>query len=406
MIEKLQERSPLKQKAVRGLSSLDPCVIQHSPQLGQKEFSFLLEELNHANIINDVLAENAKKEYMHFCNFKKSQLQEIFPPYDQFSDESGSLVTDGLENMDCGAVQVVKRFGWRGLCKCGGKIQGPPEQSSNSALFVHVPWHLLHTMEHGMPAFRHPYRPPHPVEHRQQMLSITSGATGSLVVTGTLGIGPSLHENAVLFQNETLLRKFASTDMVALEAKYYKACNTKFFTRAWSVQRSQSKEEPEEESNTMVYGSVLTELVVYFKDMYTCSEHSPVFKTFAGEWEPFRRTFQSARLLIPYLYIDLHDLLRIMQGIESRVSLLENELTKIKNVQRENILISSSEDANKEENAVTNLDDDEVDLFGSESEGLRCRQDTNLRSSLTEASSFTTHPFSRIDAINSACDIS
>nr|CAD7404755.1 unnamed protein product [Timema poppensis] len=89
MIVKLQERSPLKQKAVRGLSSLDPCVIQHSPQLGQKRFPFLLEELNHANIINDVLAENAKKEYLHFCKFKKSQLQEIFRPCDQFSDEVG-----------------------------------------------------------------------------------------------------------------------------------------------------------------------------------------------------------------------------------------------------------------------------------------------------------------------------
>nr|CAD7428702.1 unnamed protein product [Timema monikensis] len=87
MIAKLQEKSPLKQKAVRGLSSLDPCVIQHSPQLAQKRFSFLLEELNHANIINDVLAENAKKEYLHFYNLKKSQLQEIFRPCDQFSDE-------------------------------------------------------------------------------------------------------------------------------------------------------------------------------------------------------------------------------------------------------------------------------------------------------------------------------
>nr|CAD7405450.1 unnamed protein product [Timema cristinae] len=87
MIAKLQEKSPLKQKAVRGLSSLDPCVIQHSPQLAQKRFSFLLEELNHANIINDVLAENAKKEYLHFCNLKKSELQEIFRPCDQFSDE-------------------------------------------------------------------------------------------------------------------------------------------------------------------------------------------------------------------------------------------------------------------------------------------------------------------------------
>nr|CAD7432018.1 unnamed protein product [Timema monikensis] len=94
MIAKLQEKSPLKQKAVRGLSSLDPCVIQHSPQLAQKRFSFLLEELNHANIINDVLAENAKKEYLHFCNLKKSELQEIFRPCDQFSDEASTKIVD------------------------------------------------------------------------------------------------------------------------------------------------------------------------------------------------------------------------------------------------------------------------------------------------------------------------
>nr|CAD7569336.1 unnamed protein product [Timema californicum] len=87
MIAKLQERSPLKQKTVIDLSSLVPCVIQHSPHLGQKRFSFLLEELNHANIINDVLAENTKKEYLNFCNLKKSQHQEIFRPCDQFSDE-------------------------------------------------------------------------------------------------------------------------------------------------------------------------------------------------------------------------------------------------------------------------------------------------------------------------------
>ncbi|CAG2055046.1 unnamed protein product [Timema podura] len=63
------------------------------------------------------------------------------------------------------------------------------------------------------------------------------------------------------------------------------------------------------------------------------------------------------------------DFEKFMRGIESRVSLLENELAKIKNAQRENIHVSTLEDANKEENAVANLDDDdEVDLFGSESE--------------------------------------
>ncbi|CAG2053305.1 unnamed protein product [Timema podura] len=32
--------------------------------------------------------------------------------------------------MDCGAVQALERMGgWHGLCKCGGKIQGPTEQT-------------------------------------------------------------------------------------------------------------------------------------------------------------------------------------------------------------------------------------------------------------------------------------
>nr|CAD7432802.1 unnamed protein product [Timema monikensis] len=53
-------------------------------------FMLLMEELNHVNIINDVLAENTKKEYLHFYNLKKSQqLQEIFRPCYQFSDEVG-----------------------------------------------------------------------------------------------------------------------------------------------------------------------------------------------------------------------------------------------------------------------------------------------------------------------------
>nr|CAD7258533.1 unnamed protein product [Timema shepardi] len=38
-----------------------------------------------------------------------------------------SIVTDGSENMDCGAVQAVEGD-WRGLCIWGEKIQGPTEQ--------------------------------------------------------------------------------------------------------------------------------------------------------------------------------------------------------------------------------------------------------------------------------------
>nr|CAD7462278.1 unnamed protein product [Timema tahoe] len=52
------------------------------------------QELNHGNIINDVLAQSAKKEYLHFCNLEKPQLQEIFCPCDQFSDEVGDETTN------------------------------------------------------------------------------------------------------------------------------------------------------------------------------------------------------------------------------------------------------------------------------------------------------------------------
>nr|CAD7196287.1 unnamed protein product [Timema douglasi] len=64
-------------------------------------YSSITKELSHANIINDVLAENSKKEYLHFSNLKKSQLQEIFRPCDQFSDEVGldTIYVTSLKNV-------------------------------------------------------------------------------------------------------------------------------------------------------------------------------------------------------------------------------------------------------------------------------------------------------------------
>nr|CAD7407638.1 unnamed protein product [Timema cristinae] len=108
MIAKLQERNLFKQKAVRGLFSLDPWVIQHSPQLGQKKY---------------VLAENAKKEYLHFCNLKKSQLQEIFHSCDQFSDEVG------LDTIYVGSdarINTICHRGGKEGRHWGGKHLGSP----------------------------------------------------------------------------------------------------------------------------------------------------------------------------------------------------------------------------------------------------------------------------------------
>lgn len=102
---------------------------------------------------------------------------------------------------------------------------------------------------------------------------------GHLICASTLGIGPSIYENAVLLQDQILLTKLSSTDMVALEAKYHKSCYTRFFTKARSIQRGKDKQELNTETQKkIVYGSVVTELVDYIKDMYMCNEQSPVFK--------------------------------------------------------------------------------------------------------------------------------
>jgi len=102
------------------------------------------------------------------------------------------------------------------------------------------------------------------------------GDKDNLVIASTLGIGPTIHSHAVQLQDEKLLKKLTSTDLVALEAKYHKLCYTRFLTRARAAERSQREDyhNPEE----VVYSTVITELGQYMQDLYSLSSISPVFK--------------------------------------------------------------------------------------------------------------------------------
>ena len=54
----------------------------------------------------------------------------------------------------------------------------------------------------------------------------------------TLAIGPNIYEHAISLNDTKLLSKLASTDFVAIEAKYHKDCYIQFRTRTRSSERA------------------------------------------------------------------------------------------------------------------------------------------------------------------------
>nr|CAD7429592.1 unnamed protein product [Timema monikensis] len=120
-VEELRHRLRIEAAVVEGAKNVIR-LLQSSKVADKKA---LQEELNHANIINDVLAENAKKEYLHFCNLKNSQLQEIFRPCDQFSDEivAINLIGGGYKlifKLFSFSLPVTLRLHWhRSVLQCG-----------------------------------------------------------------------------------------------------------------------------------------------------------------------------------------------------------------------------------------------------------------------------------------------
>ena len=97
-----------------------------------------------------------------------------------------------------------------------------------------------------------------------------------LVSAFTKDIGPKIHAQAVEMQDTKLLSKLASTDFIALEVKYHKACYIRFRNSWRSHQRAitSSNSDP----YRLTYGSVMTELVQYMEEMYLYSDTAPVFR--------------------------------------------------------------------------------------------------------------------------------
>ncbi|KAF2884048.1 hypothetical protein ILUMI_22166 [Ignelater luminosus] len=111
----------------------------------------------------------------------------------------------------------------------------------------------------------------------KQVCIFCDGSDGVLSAASTPGLGPTIHGHAVQLKDQTLIRKLTSTDIVAMEAKYHKPHYRSFLNRVRSFRRS-SEQHQIPNSQQIVYGSVITELVRYMEDIHLCSEIAPVFK--------------------------------------------------------------------------------------------------------------------------------
>lgn len=93
LTKKLIEKSPLKYKLVRGLSSLHPSIILNNSSVGLTRFKIILEILHNANRISEVVAEKAKNQFSSFCTAAKNCYNDQFKSL--LSDES-SLELDSF----------------------------------------------------------------------------------------------------------------------------------------------------------------------------------------------------------------------------------------------------------------------------------------------------------------------
>ena len=107
------ERSPIKYKIVRGLSSLDPNVVLLQPKLGVSRIKIILEVLHESRWITDSVAEIAKNEYNMLCKdaqvkFKNSFKKFVDDNSDAFGlDEFYVEILEGDKNY-CNLWEIVK----------------------------------------------------------------------------------------------------------------------------------------------------------------------------------------------------------------------------------------------------------------------------------------------------------
>lgn len=103
-------------------------------------------------------------------------------------------------------TQYLNATNYKSKSSTLGSLSKCSIKSSTGAQLVQEPGQKAHPIEHWIPAFLHPQRLPHPVEHRQKILfKIASGATGSVVVSGIKEpSSPLPHLQSVGFRVELL----------------------------------------------------------------------------------------------------------------------------------------------------------------------------------------------------------
>ena len=99
-------------------------------------------------------------------------------------------------------------------------------------------------------------------------------ASESLHHASTFGLDARVRECALQLQDQNLLAKLSTGDLIALEAKYHVQCLVSLYNRARQTKGSDEKKD----SCTINQGIALAELVAYIEDAREDSEIVPIFK--------------------------------------------------------------------------------------------------------------------------------
>ena len=99
--------------------------------------------------------------------------------------------------------------------------------------------------------------------------------TQSFHHASTFGLDARVRECALQLQDQNLLAKLCTGDLIAQEAKYHIQCLVSLYNRA-----RQSKGSTEQDDTSAInQGIPLAELVAYIEDTRADSEYAPIFQT-------------------------------------------------------------------------------------------------------------------------------
>lgn len=101
-VSKIFEKSPLLYSLTKGISSLVPELIIKNPNIAQQRMVICLKILHESNRLNESIAENARKEFISFCNFsrEKKQIFLDFAPKENRLDSFFSQLLQGVQKFE------------------------------------------------------------------------------------------------------------------------------------------------------------------------------------------------------------------------------------------------------------------------------------------------------------------